>query len=191
MDVIILNGASSSGKSTIAKELQAQLPEYFLHIGIDTFIAMMPEHANFLSSSDVVADGFYWQTLPTENGNVQRIRSGDYGKRVNSVYHSTINHFANMGLKVIVDDVMNGGAEQLIWRTALKELDVIFVGVMCSNEELLRREKLRDDRINGSALEQNSRVHKNVEYDLTVSSTENSVLECAQKIAIHITNAGY
>lgn len=35
MEVIILNGASSSGKSSIAKELQALLPQYYLHLGID------------------------------------------------------------------------------------------------------------------------------------------------------------
>ncbi|WP_425264034.1 phosphotransferase-like protein, partial [Vibrio parahaemolyticus] len=52
MDVIILNGASSSGKSSIAKELQSILPRNYLHIGIDTFISMMPEKSNSLDCSD-------------------------------------------------------------------------------------------------------------------------------------------
>ncbi|ASA57741.1 phosphotransferase-like protein [Vibrio gazogenes] len=52
MDVIILNGASSSGKSSIARELQAILPRNDLHIGIDTFISMMPEKSNSLDCSN-------------------------------------------------------------------------------------------------------------------------------------------
>ncbi len=48
--VIFLNGASSSGKSTIAKLLQPRLEEPFLHMQLDTFIEMLPriEDALFL-----------------------------------------------------------------------------------------------------------------------------------------------
>ncbi|MCX4030255.1 hypothetical protein H0A36_26065 [Endozoicomonas sp. SM1973] len=46
MDVIYLNGASSSGKSSLAKELQDLLYDYYLCIGIDSLIAMMPAKAN-------------------------------------------------------------------------------------------------------------------------------------------------
>jgi chloramphenicol 3-O phosphotransferase len=40
--IIFLNGASSSGKSTIAKLLQRQLDEPFLHMQLDAFIEMLP-----------------------------------------------------------------------------------------------------------------------------------------------------
>ena len=44
--MILLNGASSSGKSSLAKALQADLPEPFLHVSSDHFVTagMLPEH---------------------------------------------------------------------------------------------------------------------------------------------------
>jgi chloramphenicol 3-O phosphotransferase len=43
--IIFLNGASSSGKSTIAKLLQDRLDEPFLHMQLDSFLQMLP-HIN-------------------------------------------------------------------------------------------------------------------------------------------------
>ena len=44
--VIYLNGTSSSGKSTIARALQAQLVDrVFLHVAEDSFFAMLPDRA--------------------------------------------------------------------------------------------------------------------------------------------------
>ncbi|WP_370646425.1 hypothetical protein [Photobacterium sp. OFAV2-7] len=63
MDVIILNGASSSAKSSIAKQLQSLLDEYYPHIGIDTFISMMPQRCNELSQANQISDGFYWEPV--------------------------------------------------------------------------------------------------------------------------------
>jgi len=40
--IIFLNGASSSGKSTIARILQERLGEPFLHMQLDAFIDMLP-----------------------------------------------------------------------------------------------------------------------------------------------------
>ncbi|MBF9000530.1 chloramphenicol phosphotransferase CPT family protein [Vibrio nitrifigilis] len=182
MDVVILNGASSSGKSSIAKALQAILPDYYLHMGIDTFIAMMPEKSNALSRADEPSDGFYWQTQQHAAGTVKRICSGTYGKQVNRAYHSTVKHLANSGLKVIVDDVMNGEQEQQAWLSALVEVKHIFVGVMCDEHTLAQRERSRPDRINGSAIEQACRVHQGVTYDITVSTSKHTANECAQLI---------
>ncbi len=189
MDIIILNGASSSGKSSIAKELQSILPDNYLHLGIDTFIEMMPKRTINLADPDVPSDGFYWQTEAAENSPALRIKSGEYGVQVNHAYHTTVKHLADLGLKVIVDDVMNGGNEQQSWLETLDDTKSLFVAVMCSDIELRNRENLRTDRINGSALEQNHRVHNGVSYDFQVNTTNCSPQKCAQEIASHITNA--
>ena len=41
-DVIVLNGVSSSGKSTLARALQATLEPAWLHAELDTFLRMLP-----------------------------------------------------------------------------------------------------------------------------------------------------
>lgn len=187
MDVIILNGASSSGKSSIAKQLQSCLSENYLHLGIDTFITMMPQRCNTLSEPDEVSDGFYWKTQNTNGESVLRIQRGNYGKKVNQAYHSTVKHLVNLGLRVIVDDVMDGVTEQQEWLDVLGESSCLFVGVTCDESELIRREKARKIRINGSAMEQTNRVHNAVLYGLTVSTSVMSSNKCAQQIALHIT----
>ena len=41
-NIIILNGTSSSGKTSIVNALQAILDEPYLEVGIDKFIFMLP-----------------------------------------------------------------------------------------------------------------------------------------------------
>jgi chloramphenicol 3-O-phosphotransferase len=41
-DIVWLNGTSSSGKTALAKELQALLDDHFLHVCFDTFYQMLP-----------------------------------------------------------------------------------------------------------------------------------------------------
>jgi chloramphenicol 3-O phosphotransferase len=43
--VIVLNGGSSSGKSTIARCLQDRLPSPWLVLGVDDLIGAMPRNA--------------------------------------------------------------------------------------------------------------------------------------------------
>jgi len=40
--IILINGTSSSGKSTLAKSLQKSLAEPFLHVQLDSYIEMLP-----------------------------------------------------------------------------------------------------------------------------------------------------
>ena len=41
--VIVLNGVSSSGKTTLAKAMQEAFDEPYIRLSIDDFINMMPE----------------------------------------------------------------------------------------------------------------------------------------------------
>ena len=41
--IIVLNGASSSGKTSILRAIQRMAPEPYLDAGIDRFIWMLPE----------------------------------------------------------------------------------------------------------------------------------------------------
>jgi len=67
--VIVLNGASSSGKSSIAIELQGLLPRPFLTFGVDTLVAALPpassahEPGIAFGSDGVVAVGVRFRQL--------------------------------------------------------------------------------------------------------------------------------
>ncbi len=180
--IIFLNGASSSGKSTIAKHLQALLDDMYLHIGIDTFIGLMPEKSNKLNKADGYAKGFYWQPIEINNQSVYKIVKGDYGTKINDVYRATVAYLASYGLNIIVDDVCDGNNEMKIWREVLKDYDCLFIGVYCHDDELAHREKSRGDRKIGTAIEQSARVHQGIEYDLSIDTSVNSSEQCAKII---------
>ncbi len=51
-DIIWLNGASSSGKTTLAKELQRLLDDQFMHVCFDAFYQMLPAQFKPLTADD-------------------------------------------------------------------------------------------------------------------------------------------
>lgn len=180
--IIFLNGASSSGKSAIAKHLQAILGDMYLHVGIDTFIGLMPDKSNQLANTNATASGFYWQPVTRDGKTIYRIAKGNFGAQVNNAYRTTVAHLANCGLSVIVDDVCDGQNEMRIWHDVLRNHDCLFVGVFCDDEELERREQARGNRQLGTAIEQSLRVHQGIEYDLTVDTSLVSSECCAEMI---------
>jgi chloramphenicol 3-O phosphotransferase len=188
MKVIYLNGASCSGKSSLVRELQAQLPGYYLHIGIDTFIHMMPAKSNRWESPES-CDGFTWKEVELPDGESgMEVQSGHYGKKVNDAFHTTVLALLQSGHNLIIDDVADGINEVGIWLEELAQQDLVTVGVYCSIEELRRRELARGDRKIGSAAEQYYRVHQGVDYDFTVNTESQTPEQCAQKIVAHITS---
>ena len=116
MDVIYLNGASGSGKTMLATELQEQLDGYYLHIGIDTLIGMMPAKSNDWNTNEA-KDGFSWKEVVLPNGEKgMRITLGEYGQQINETYREVVLTLLKSGNKVIIDDVANGNDEVTIWR---------------------------------------------------------------------------
>lgn len=187
MDVIFLNGASSAGKSSIAKNLQALLDEYYLHIGIDSFINMMPDKANALTGDIIASDGFYWKPVMLDDKTALRVCAGEYGQLVNSAYRKAVKLLIDNGLKVIVDDVVDGNRELSIWRDLLTDKQCLYVGVYCDETVLVNREHQRGDRQIGSAIEQSRRVHQHIDYDLLVDTSQHSAAICAQQIVDYIS----
>lgn len=188
MDIIFLNGSSSSGKSAIARELQHQLDGCYLHIGIDTFIGMMPSKLNRLSDGEGQSEGFYFEDCLVDGNPAYRVRSGPTGRAINHAYRDTVRLLASLGLGVLVDDVIDGAAEWENWEDALSGYSVLKVGVYCDEEILRHREAERGDRRIGSAIEQARRVHQGMRYDVTVDTSHCSPLACAHVIMRRITD---
>ncbi|HSV01831.1 MAG TPA: hypothetical protein VLI41_01380 [Phenylobacterium sp.] len=172
-DVIFLNGSSSAGKTSLAKALQAKLPEPYLHFGVDDLFPWLPPQW------DGTAEGF--QLVPLSNGEMP-IVVGLEGRRVMRAWRRMLRTAADEGLKFIVDEVMitEGALDE--WIGALAGLDVFFVGVRCELGEMQRREAARGDRGAGQALWQHARVHVHGPYDLEVDTTATSSEACAEAI---------
>ncbi|MFF9511794.1 chloramphenicol phosphotransferase CPT [Streptomyces sp. NPDC014724] len=168
---IVLNGGSSSGKSGIARCLQAVLPDPWLSFGVDTLVDAMP-------ASMQASDG------GIEFAPDGEVIVGPEFRTLETAWIEGVAAMARAGARVIVDEVFLGGADsQRRWQKALDGVGVLWVGVRCESEVAAAREVARGDRITGMAALQADVVHQGVFYDLEVDTTRNESMECARIIA--------
>ncbi|MFD3532472.1 chloramphenicol phosphotransferase CPT [Streptomyces sp. NPDC058664] len=172
--MIILNGASSSGKSGIVRCLQSVLPDPWLTFGCDSFVDALPARMRD-SDGGIVFDA---------DGGVS---IGDDFRALEAAWAQGVVTMARAGARIIIDDVFLGGAaSQSRWRDALGDLPVLWVGVHCDPTAAAGREIARGDRTPGMAAQQAQIVHEGVEYDLTVDTTRTESLDCARAIAARL-----
>ncbi|MFG2439627.1 chloramphenicol phosphotransferase CPT [Streptomyces sp. NPDC048508] len=169
--VIVLNGGSSSGKSGIARCLQAVLPDPWLALGTDTLVDAMPAA---LRASDTgiefAPDG--------------EVIVGPEFRTLEAAWIEGIAAMARAGARIIVDEVFLGGpASQRRWHDALHDLPVLWIGVHCDATVAAGRELARGDRPIGMATSQANTVHRGVTYDLEVDTSHTESIECARLIA--------
>jgi chloramphenicol 3-O phosphotransferase len=173
--VIVLNGGSSSGKSGIARCLQAVLPDPWLAVGVDMLIQAMPPDMQSSDAGIGFADG----------GGVS---VGPAFRALEDAWMAGVAAMAHAGARVLIDDAFLGGAaSQQRWQRALAGLPVLWVAVRCDSAVAAGRELARADRVTGMAGLQAELVHQGVVCDLEVDTTHTEALACARTIAAHIS----
>lgn len=150
--IILLNGASSSGKSSLARAIQSRIDRPFWHISID-----------HLRDSGV---------LPTA-----RLKSGEFDWRKMREafflgFERSLLAYVAAGNDLVVEHIMESEAWLLRLADTLAGQDVFFVGVHCALEELERRERERGDRPIGDARRDFHRIHSYCLYDLEVDAMQ-------------------
>lgn len=184
--VIILNGPSASGKSSIQKQFQfLMMPHLWIKFGIDTlFDTPMP---------DITLDTLsYWQTensirwvttsQDTQGNAIMTLFTGDQGDKVAYGMNSAIAAYAQNGCNIIVDYI----AYKKEWiddlRNKLKGLKTFWVKVTIPLSTLEEREAARATSPKGHARSHYDTVYWNVSYDLEVHSDKDSAHTIAQQI---------
>jgi chloramphenicol 3-O phosphotransferase len=164
--VILLNGVSSAGKTTLAHVLQDKLEQPYYYLAQDLFCQLLS----------------------------RRHRNQDFWGRTTqsvSALHHTIASFSALGLNVIVDHILLDTPHTRGWLPECVRLlqthRVFFVQVWCPLEELERREAARGDRRIGQARQQFNQRYDNLPYDLTVDTATNSPEACADEIITALT----
>lgn len=182
IQIIYLNGPSSSGKTTLAKALQHAFEEPFLHVGVDKIIGWMPEKVNDWTGGEAPL-GYSWKKSQDEAGNpIQELQAGPYAQKIGATFRGVILALAKMGHHIIIDDVSFGKSQVDEWKETLKHFRVLWVGVNAPLSVLERREKERGNRILGSARGQFHKVHVDITYDLEIDTHETSLRENTEKI---------
>jgi chloramphenicol 3-O phosphotransferase len=169
--LIVLNGGSSSGKSGLARCLQAVLPQPWLTFGTDSLTDAMP--AALTSSAaglEISADG--------------SVAVGPEFRELERVWLVGVVAMVRAGARIIIDEVFLGGrTSQQRWLDALGEVPALWVGVHCDPAVAAGREIARGDRVPGMAQAQAELVHKDVRYDVAVDTTHTESIDCAKTIA--------
>ncbi|WP_280457185.1 phosphotransferase-like protein [Nocardia carnea] len=156
--IVLLNGVSSSGKTTIARRLLRDLERPFFHMGVDMFGAMRSEsRTHELDPSGLAAV-------------LRNTRAG---------FHRAVAGMARAGNDVIMDHVLSEPWRLSDCLAVMTGIDVVFVGVHCPPTELRRRERHRADRSIGTATGQLNSVHAHGIYDLEVDNSAASIEECS------------
>lgn len=171
--VLMLNGGSSSGKSTLAKALQEILDGYWLRLSVDTLIAAAPERLTQVGGALVLG----------EDGSVE---VGPEFAALDRQWSTGVAAMIRAGAHVIIEDNFLGGrASQQRWLDVLGDLPTGWVEVRCPPEVAAAREQARGDRTAGMAAQQADAVHQGIAYDLEVDTSTESTEALARSVRDH------
>lgn len=159
--VIILNGTSSSGKSTLARKLQQKLEETYLHCQLDAFWNMTP------------------QDIPASSTNFPHMKLA---------MAKSVRAMADTGHNVVVDIVYSGLKSHLEFSSALDGIAMLVVKVDCKLDELERRELARGNRRLGLAKSQIDNVHEAIPYNLEIDTSVLTPDQCIEKIVSNLNH---
>jgi len=182
--IILLNGSSSSGKTTLAHALQKTFKEPYQHIALDQFRDGMPGRYRGLNSPPGTpgSDGLNIVPVDLAGNRVTEIRFGKMGKNMLKAMRRAICTFAEEGQNVIIDDILFETDFLRDYLSVLKNIEVLFVGVRCALETVNERESKRSGRFPGTAISHFESVHHALVYDLEVDTRSASPEKCAQQI---------
>lgn len=150
--IILLNGASSSGKSSLARALQAKIDTPFWHISIDHL-----RDSGVLPTARIKSGEFHWRTMR------EAFFLG---------FERSLLAYVAAGNNLIVEHIMESEDWLLRLAVTLSGQDVFFVGVHCELAELERRELARGNRPVGDARRDYFRIHSYCLYDFEVDGAE-------------------
>ncbi len=170
--LLMLNGASSSGKTSLARALQGQLETPFLDAGLDRFLWMLP--ARYLNRP--LWDGVLGLAA----------QAGPDGHRLALGMHRAIRALSLSGNSVIADHVLVERAWLSDCAALFADLPAYLIAVRCPLEVLEQREQSRRDRTLGQARAQFPLVHAHAVYDLEVDTSLLSPDECARLVIEHL-----
>ena len=180
-NIIILNGTSSSGKSSILRALQEIMEKPYLDAGIDKFLWMLPKR--------YLNEPAYWQQVyryewPQPGQMV--IQAAPLGHQLMDGMHQAIAALALAGNHVIADHVLAESAWVQQCATLFANLPAWLIHITCPLAVLEERERARKDRTLGQARAQFHLVHAHAVCDLEIDTAQHDIPTCAEMIKQHV-----
>lgn len=182
--IILLNGSSSAGKTTLAHAIQEARSEPWFHLALDQFRDGMPPAYRGLNSPPGTpgARGLNVVPIDHQGERVTAVQFGDVGRRMLSGMHQAIAAFAAAGNDVVVDDLFLTEHVLDDYLSILEPFWVLFVGVRASLDVVNQREQARPGRFPGTARSHFELVHQHGIYDLEIDTGRHAPAACAAMI---------
>ena len=162
----LINGTSSSGKTTLSKALIEKLDNKYIYLSLDNHIKSIFDLYEINYKNFFLDDRVFPVVIPN----------------IVLTFHDIIKSYLMCNTNIVVDHVL----QEKKWKNDLfKKIDkykTCKIGLHCSKEELEKREKERGDRQIGSAISQFRKVHKNINYDIEIDTQKYGVTECVDLI---------
>ena len=184
--IIVLNGPSGSGKSSIQKEFQKlMMPNLWIKVGIDNlFDSVMPditpENMSFWQSKNSIR--WVQDSKDSEGNKVITLFVGPQGEKVAYAMNSAITAYAKNGCNVIVDYIAYDQKWLKDLESKCSEFTTYYVAVEIPLDVLEQREDARGTSPKGHARSHYFNVYGDKKYDLVVNSGSYTAQEIAQDL---------
>jgi chloramphenicol 3-O phosphotransferase len=189
-DIILVNGPSSSGKTTLCRALQTKIPHPYLCVGFDDFVFFSApryyrgaDTSRQTQSDDFTVEGVEMVTTSPPGAPISATaRFGPVFRHIIEAMAPAVRALVDSGNAVIFDHVLHDREMYESCRRAFDGLNVFKVGVMCPIDILEARERSRGDRVIGRARGLADVVHGFCDYDVVVDTGAYKVNACTNRI---------
>jgi len=189
--ILVLNGTSSAGKTTLANVLQQALPDKYEQVGLDLTLQSVPPEL-FVISDDVDHPPVEGWLIPLRDGvQIALPTLGPAAIHELERMYASFGTRADTGVNLIVDDVLWHPRALAMAIAHFADRDAWLVGVYCPMEVAVEREKRRRDRAVGGAALFAEEVHRHGVYDIEVDTSMLTPEEAAQRVIAAMSTAGH
>ena len=130
--LIVLNGTSSSGKTSIARCLQVNWPTPLLYLALDTAIGMMP--FAYVGEGPLTQEGYCLRSERVNGEAVVTYSLGRHARFLNSNLANIADDLSAAGYDVIVDHVITDDATMIDFAERVHSRPAFLIGVVCDKD---------------------------------------------------------
>lgn len=183
--IILLNGTSSAGKTSIAQKLQEKWNGPLWYTGLDAFLISIPrrydEDGSCAEQGYKFVHGNDNQGRPTCGYKI-----GPVGRALTHAWHASLKTLSEQGVSMVIDEVLFSEHEFQDYIQQFQGARVYFIAIKPPVEVVEMRERARGDRQIGLARGLYEVTYSNKIYDLEIDSSKMSPEDAANLILTFI-----
>lgn len=183
--ILLINGPSSSGKTTLAKTFTDIVNEPWLIMGIDFCMDMLSQR--YIGNNLTAKNGFYYIQHYSNHHITTESTVGPIGDAVLKLIPVMAKIIADAGFNIIIDEVILSDDRFLTYLNYFYSYNSYAIGITCNIDILESREAIRGNRRPGLARGQLDLIHTGIRaYDIMLDTGNQSSFLCAEIIKNHL-----